>query len=263
MEPAPPIMSQPQSQINQRQNLIHSLTLIPLSLRAYHLNRSLPQNCKYKIQVIETNLIRFFKSTLFLRRTRSAEFTVEYLSPLVVRKEIENIILNANANSSTSSTTAASSTISNPDDPSALVTSQFMEQHAVIFWNLVWLFKRIGVDGSYLLDSLLNSRLELHRRENPNQDEAFKVTSFLSQFQPRSNQPFSQHMHVRLTCLWDNIKLKQANSNHEIPLYISWLSSGNFSITKELERKLVTILTETELKAFRKRLFSIQFHYVF
>ncbi len=170
-----------------------------------------------------------------------------------MRKEIENIILINSTSFGTTSTTTATATNSDNSEAntesSALATSHFMEQHAVIFWNLVWLFKRIGVNGFYLLDSLLNSRLELHRDKSIT---PVKITSYLSQFQPKSNQPFNQHQHVRVSCLWDNIKLKQNNTNHEIPLYISWLASGNFSPAKALERRFVTILTETELRAFRK-----------
>ena len=50
------------------------------------------------------------------------EFSVQYLSPLVVRKEIENIIVNR-----------SKETVEN-----CVFDSKFIEEHSVIFWNLIW-----------------------------------------------------------------------------------------------------------------------------
>ena len=139
------------------------------------------------------------------------EFSVEYLSPLVVRKEIENIILNKSK------------------DEETLIDAQFMLKHTVIFWNLTWYFKRIGVDGSYLLDNLLNSRLEQARQVLADHGYQLNDTppTFLTGFQTKASQPFGQHSRVKLTLLWDNVKLKNEVDKYEIPLYLSWLNAGN------------------------------------
>lgn len=166
---------------------------------------------------------------------------MEYLSPLVVRKEIENIILNK------------------LNDTDALIDSSFMAKHAVIFWNLIWYFKRIGVDGCYLLDNLLNSRLAFCRQSLA--DLGYKLNdnqpNFLSNFQTKCSQPFGQHSRVKLTCLWDNLKLKNTNQTFEIPLYLSWLNASTLkintaSITKQLEHRFITVLTQTELDSVFK-----------
>lgn len=63
-------------------------------------------------------------------RTQSNEkqtnqFNVPYLNPLVLRKELENILTQYG------------------DD--VLCKSQFVDGHAIIYWNLVWFMERIGV----------------------------------------------------------------------------------------------------------------------
>lgn len=63
-------------------------------------------------------------------RTRSNEkqtnqFNVPYLNPLVLRKELENILTQ------------------HGDD--LLCKSQFVDGHAITYWNLVWFMERIGV----------------------------------------------------------------------------------------------------------------------
>jgi len=134
-----------------------------------------------------------------------------------------------------------------------------MLKHKVIFWNLTWYFKRIGVDGCYLLDNLLNSRLERVRQVLA--DHGYKLNNnpptFLTGFQTKVSQPFGQHSRVKLTVLWDNVKLKNKTDNYEIPLYLSWLNATNLkintaSITKELERRLVTVLSDADLSELRE-----------
>lgn len=53
------------------------------------------------------------------------QFNVPYLNPLVLRKELENILTQYG------------------DD--ILCKSQFVDGHAIIYWNLVWFMERIGV----------------------------------------------------------------------------------------------------------------------
>lgn len=53
------------------------------------------------------------------------QFNVPYLNPLVLRKELENILTQ------------------HGDD--VLCKSKFVDGHAIIYWNLVWFMERIGV----------------------------------------------------------------------------------------------------------------------
>lgn len=58
------------------------------------------------------------------------QVTVAYLSPLVVRKELESLLEN--------------------EGESVLAQSQFLENHSIIFWNLVWYFQRLGLPSNLL-----------------------------------------------------------------------------------------------------------------
>lgn len=52
-----------------------------------------------------------------------SDITVPYLNPLVLRKELENILTQ--------------------DGDLALIKPNFVEEHAIIFWNLLWIMERI------------------------------------------------------------------------------------------------------------------------
>jgi pentatricopeptide repeat protein len=55
----------------------------------------------------------------------SNPFTVPYLSPLVLRKEVENVLEN--------------------EGDYSLLHSSFIEDHPIIYWNLVWYFERTNL----------------------------------------------------------------------------------------------------------------------
>lgn len=52
-------------------------------------------------------------------------FSVPYLNPLVLRKELENILTR--------------------EGDLSLAEAKFVEEHPIIYWNLVWVFERINV----------------------------------------------------------------------------------------------------------------------
>lgn len=52
-------------------------------------------------------------------------FSVPYLNPLVLRKELENILTQ--------------------EGDLSLADAKFVEEHPIIYWNLVWAFERINV----------------------------------------------------------------------------------------------------------------------
>ena len=51
--------------------------------------------------------------------------SVPYLSPLVLRKELETVL--------------------DAEGDMCLAASAFMDEHPILYWNLVWYFKRLGV----------------------------------------------------------------------------------------------------------------------
>lgn len=53
-----------------------------------------------------------------------------YLSPLVLRKELESLLEN--------------------EGESVLAQPQFLDNHSIIFWNLVWYFQRLGLPSNLL-----------------------------------------------------------------------------------------------------------------
>uniref|UniRef100_A0AAQ5WXW2 DENN/MADD domain containing 4B n=1 Tax=Amphiprion ocellaris TaxID=80972 RepID=A0AAQ5WXW2_AMPOC len=58
------------------------------------------------------------------------QVTVAYLSPLVLRKELESLLEN--------------------EGESVLAQPQFLDSHSIIFWNLVWYFQRLGLPSNLL-----------------------------------------------------------------------------------------------------------------
>ncbi|KAL3866790.1 hypothetical protein ACJMK2_044059 [Sinanodonta woodiana] len=86
------------------------------------------------------------------RRSRFDPINVPYLSPLVLRKELENIVVN--------------------EGDMSIASEGFMDEHPIIFWNLIWYFKRINVT-SHLTGFLLkaNSANQDDKQNSANQDD--------------------------------------------------------------------------------------------
>ncbi|XP_047241644.1 DENN domain-containing protein 4C isoform X2 [Girardinichthys multiradiatus] len=116
------------------------------------------------------------------KRPNPKPVSVPYLSPLVLRKELETLLEN--------------------EGDQVIYTHKFLSQHPIIFWNLVWYFRRLDLP-SHLPGLILTS-------EHCNNGVQLPLTS-LSQD--------SKHVFVQL--LWDNINLHQ---EPEEPLYLLWRS---------------------------------------
>ncbi|XP_012720385.2 LOW QUALITY PROTEIN: DENN domain-containing protein 4C [Fundulus heteroclitus] len=116
------------------------------------------------------------------KRPNPKPVSVPYLSPLVLRKELETLLEN--------------------EGDQVIYTHKFLSQHPIIFWNLVWYFRRLDLP-SHLPGLILTS-------EHCNNGVQLPLTS-LSQD--------SRHVFVQL--LWDNINLHQ---EPEEPLYLLWRS---------------------------------------
>lgn len=56
--------------------------------------------------------------------------TVAYLTPLVLRKELESLLEN--------------------EGESVLSQVQLLDSHSILFWNLVWYFTRLGLPSNLL-----------------------------------------------------------------------------------------------------------------
>uniref|UniRef100_A0A8C5SRK7 UDENN domain-containing protein n=1 Tax=Laticauda laticaudata TaxID=8630 RepID=A0A8C5SRK7_LATLA len=129
--------------------------------------------------------------TTFQRRTvRSVQLewhlpspepiTVPYLSPLVVWKELESLLEN--------------------EGDHVITVAEFVDHHPIVFWNLVWYFRRLDLPSS-LPGLILSSE---HCNKNS------KI--------PR-NCILENSKHVLIQMLWDNMKLHKDPGQ---PLYILW-----------------------------------------
>uniref|UniRef100_A0AAR2ISX8 DENN/MADD domain containing 4B n=1 Tax=Pygocentrus nattereri TaxID=42514 RepID=A0AAR2ISX8_PYGNA len=81
------------------------------------------------------------------------QVTVAYLSPLVLRKELESLLEN--------------------EGESVLSQVQLLDSHSILFWNLVWYFTRLGLPSN-LVQLVRVSPLASHY-ENPNTSVRVKL----------------------------------------------------------------------------------------
>lgn len=139
------------------------------------------------------------------KRPNPPPVSVPYLSPLVLRKELESLLEN--------------------EGDQVIHTSSFINQHPIIFWNLVWYFRRLdlpsNLPGLILTSEHCNGGIQL-------------PLSSLSQD--------SKLVYIQL--LWDNINFHQEPGE---PLYVSW---RNFNSEKKLsllseEQEATSTLVET------------------
>ncbi|KPP78574.1 DENN domain-containing protein 4B-like [Scleropages formosus] len=100
--------------------------------------------------------------------------TVAYLSPLVLRKELESLLEN--------------------EGEAVLSQGQLLDNHSIIFWNLVWYFQRLGLPSNLL--QLLHSS---------------ELTTQLSQS--------AENAVVRVRLLWDTLT---PDTDQWPPLYVLW-----------------------------------------
>ncbi|XP_075934593.1 DENN domain-containing protein 4B isoform X1 [Anarhichas minor] len=101
------------------------------------------------------------------------QVTVAYLSPLVLRKELESLLEN--------------------EGEAVLAQPQFLENHSIIFWNLVWYFQRLGLPSNLL--------------------QLVRASPLVSQFSQSENSA------VRVRLLWDTLT---PDTDQWPPLYILW-----------------------------------------
>ncbi|XP_075787613.1 DENN domain-containing protein 4C isoform X3 [Pelodiscus sinensis] len=143
------------------------------------------------------------------KRPNPLPLSVPYLSPLVLRKELESLLEN--------------------EGEQVIHTSTFINQHPIIFWNLVWYFRRLDLPNN-LPGLILTS-------EHCNDGVQLPLSS-LSQD--------SKLVYIQL--LWDNINLHQEPGE---PLYISWRNLNSAekksSIASEDQQATSTLVENIKL----------------
>ncbi|XP_069704600.1 DENN domain-containing protein Crag [Periplaneta americana] len=106
--------------------------------------------------------------------------TVPYLNPLVLRKEFENILHN--------------------EGDACLTQPCFVDEHPIIYWNMVWVFHRINI-VSHLPGLCLQA-------------------AFVNRNQvPHPTWSNCDHNNVAIHCMWDNRRLHEEVGQ---PMYVLW-----------------------------------------
>uniref|UniRef100_A0A8C2ALW7 DENN/MADD domain containing 4C n=1 Tax=Cyprinus carpio TaxID=7962 RepID=A0A8C2ALW7_CYPCA len=142
-----------------------------------------PEDSKGPVEmpVTQTGTPKMYESTFLNQKWPNPKpVSVPYLSPLVLRKELESLLEN--------------------EGDQVIYTHKFLSQHPIIFWNLVWYFRRLDLP-SVLPGLILTS-------EHCNNGVQLPQTA-LSQD--------SKLVYVQL--LWDNVNLHQEPTE---PLYQLW-----------------------------------------
>ncbi|KAK2842323.1 hypothetical protein Q5P01_012523 [Channa striata] len=110
----------------------------------------------------------------------SSPVTVPYLSPLVLWKELESLLVN--------------------EGDQAISSPSIVDQHPIVFWNLVWYFRRLELPSN-LPALILASQHCSHGDETPH----------------TSSSEDSKQVLVRI--MWDNLTLHQDKAQ---PCYVLW-----------------------------------------
>ncbi|XP_012383334.2 DENN domain-containing protein 4C isoform X5 [Dasypus novemcinctus] len=139
------------------------------------------------------------------KRLNPPPVSVPYLSPLVLRKELESLLEN--------------------EGDQVIHTSSFINQHPIIFWNLIWYFRRLDLPSN-LPGLILTS-------EHCNEGVQLPLSSLCQD---------SKLVYIQL--LWDNINLHQEPGE---PLYISWrnLNSEKKVSLQSEDKQATSTLVET------------------
>ncbi|KAL1781985.1 C-myc promoter-binding protein [Sigmodon hispidus] len=139
--------------------------------------------------------------------------TVPYLSPLVVWKELESLLEN--------------------EGDHAITVADFVDHHPIVFWNLVWYFRRLDLPSN--LPGLILSSEHCNKYS--------KI--------PRHCMS-EDSKYVLIQMLWDNMKLHQDPGQ---PLYILWNAhSQNRTLLFETQKYPMVHLLQKSDNSFNQEL---------
>jgi len=161
---------------------------------------------------------KFLQSTALVEPVSFGPITVPYLSPLVLRRELENIL--------------------EQEGDVSLTQASFVNQHSILYWNMLWYFERVGL-VSHIGSLILGANIGLNETSNNNNAEESDV-SIASRI--HSSWLSADERNVSIKTLWDNPRL-----HDEIgpPCYSLWQQ------TEEQHSSLVSALV-TEHQPFTK-----------
>ncbi|CAH1134526.1 unnamed protein product [Ceutorhynchus assimilis] len=183
-------------------------------------------------------------------------FSVPYLNPLVLRKELENILTR--------------------EGDLSISQSKFIDEHPIIYWNLIWAFERINVQThlpnlyfKHRADAQSNSRemskknsqvnLEEEGKEKEENGSSMKLveegtdplTQELAVLAEVKRQKKRLAARVRVKCLWDEPKFHSEGP----PMYILWrlrdsnqiISMDRSRVTKSFMQQIINFIRVNDL----------------
>uniref|UniRef100_A0A8C1M554 DENN/MADD domain containing 4A n=1 Tax=Cyprinus carpio TaxID=7962 RepID=A0A8C1M554_CYPCA len=137
--------------------------------------------------------------------------TVPYLSPLVLWKELESLLEN--------------------EGDQAISSAAIVDHHPIVFWNLVWFFRRLDLASS-LPGLYLSSK------------------HYCSDSQPLQSCASEDSKNVLVQILWDNPRLHQDPIK---PCYLLWNSyCANPAVSEEEEQAVSLELLQSVMKSIQR-----------
>ncbi|CAL1526082.1 unnamed protein product [Lymnaea stagnalis] len=132
----------------------------------------------------------------FMSRSASSSepVVVPYLSPLVLRKEVEYVL--------------------DHESNLCLASDTFVEDHPIIFWNLIWFFRRINVP-THLTGFLLTSKAFNCNKPEASDTEKTTYTSRNILIRPQ----------------WDNVRI---HDEVGLPMYLAWRAGHKSTVVDAL-----------------------------
>uniref|UniRef100_A0A673YH67 DENN domain containing 4B n=1 Tax=Salmo trutta TaxID=8032 RepID=A0A673YH67_SALTR len=129
----------------------------------------------------------------------SPQVTVAYLSPLVLRKELESLLEN--------------------EGEAVLAQGQLLDSHSIIFWNLVWYFHRLGLPSNLL--QLVRSSPLANQLAQTSENSAVRVRLLWDTLTPDTDH-------------WPPLYILWRRHNHPFTLAMYWLCDCTIVINSTL-----------------------------
>ncbi|XP_050303114.1 DENN domain-containing protein Crag isoform X2 [Anthonomus grandis grandis] len=179
------------------------------------------------------------------RETKTCDpFSVPYLNPLVLRKELENILT--------------------LEGDLSISESKFIDEHPIIYWNLVWTFERINVQTHlpnlyFKHRSEQNCSREMSKKNSEVNLEANQENGSSMKLVEEGTDPLTQELavierlaaKVRVKCLWDEPKFHLDGP----PIYVLWrlrdskevISMDRTKVTKSFMQQIINFIRVNDL----------------
>lgn len=142
--------------------------------------------------------------------------SVPYLSPLVLRRELEGIL--------------------EQEGDVCLTQASFVDQHSIIYWNMLWYFERVGL-MSHMAALILRANIGLNETNNNNDSEATEVACRV-----HASWSSADERNISVKTKWDNSRLHDELGP---PCYALWQQAD------EQHSPLVSALV-TDNQAFQR-----------